>query len=333
MLGIGESYVRGWWECSRIDELACRVLSHGLLAHVKNGWSTIFADLSRRVLNLQSERNAHEVADKHYDVGNEFFESILGPTMVYSCAYWKNAADLDQAQANKLELVCRKLELERSDSLLDIGCGWGSLAKHAAQNHGCRVTGITISRKQFDYASRLCEGLPIKILLTDYRAESLRSHGPFSKIVSVGMFEHVGAKNYRRFMEIAHALLSSGGLFLLHTIGTHGATGHDAWINRHVFPNGELPSLASIARAIDGLFVMEDWHNFGADYDKTLMAWYENLEKRACPHGFAMDRAFYRTWRYFLLACAGSFRARNVNQLWQIVLSKGGVPDGYLSVR
>jgi cyclopropane-fatty-acyl-phospholipid synthase len=332
-LGIGESYVNGWWDCPRIDELTCRILSHRLLEHVKNDWRMTLAAIRGRLFNLQTVRRAAEVAEKHYDLGNEFFETLLGPTMVYSCAYWKHTAHLDQAQHDKLELICQKLQLDKRDRVLDIGCGWGALARHVAQKYGCRVMGVTISQQQVDYATRLCKGLPVNVLLADYRAESLKPLGPFNKIVSVGMFEHVGSKNYRKFMETVHSLLTGEGLFLLHTIGTHRSAPGSAWVKKYIFPNSEIPSFPNVAQAIDDLFIMEDWHNFGADYDKTLMAWYENFEKGVASRAFATDPTFRRTWRYYLLSCAGIFRARNVTQLWQVALSKNGVRYGYSSVR
>jgi len=250
---------------------------------------------------------------------------MLGPTMTYSCGYWRTASTLDEAQHAKHELIAQKLGLEPGQHVLDIGCGWGEFARFAAERYGAYVTGITLSAEQSQLARRRCAGLPVAIQVRDYR--ELR--GRFDHIVSVGMFEHVGPRNYRTFFETAAGLLKPGGLLLLHTIGGLVSTDStDPWIDRYVFPDAVLPSAAELTRAFEGTFVLEDWHSFGADYDRTLMTWQRRLA-RAWP---ALDRRddgrFRRLWRYYLLTCAGSFRARH-NQLWQLVLSPTGVPDGY----
>jgi cyclopropane-fatty-acyl-phospholipid synthase len=332
-LGVGESYAAGWWDCERLDELAYRVLSHDLLANARLGWRTVLATLEHKLFNLQSRGRASQVAEAHYDLSNEFFEQMLGPSMAYSCGYWRHATSLDEAQEAKHDLICRKLQIEKNDRVLDIGCGWGGFARHAARKCGCHVTGIPISQQQSDYAQKFCAGLPVAIVLCDYRDEELRALGPFDKIVSVGMFEHVGRKNYRCFMTIVHDLLSDVGLFLLHAIGANGDSGLGTWMERYIFPNSELPRSADIIRAIEGLFVMEDWHNFGAYYDKTLMAWYDNVERHPAARELLKARGLDRRWRYYLLTCAGTFRLRSRTQLWQIVLSKYGVRNGYVSVR
>jgi cyclopropane-fatty-acyl-phospholipid synthase len=332
-LGAGESYVAGWWDCERLDELAFRVLSLDLLAHARVGWRTALATLKRRLFNLQTRRRVAWVAEAHYDLGNDFFEQMLGPTMAYSCGYWRHATSLDQAQEDKHDLICRKLQIDPHDRVLDIGCGWGAFARYAARKYGCHVTGITISGQQRDYARRFCAGLPVDVFLYDYRAEPLRALGPFDKIVSVGMFEHVGRKNHRRFMTTVHDLLADAGLFLLHTIGATSSSGIGTWVERYIFPNSELPYLSDIVPAIKGLFVMEDWQNFGAYYDRTLLAWHENLENHPAAREFLSAGRLYRRWRYYLLTCAGVFRLRNRTQLWQIILSKDGVRNGYVSVR
>ncbi len=332
-LGIGETYALGWWDCDRLDELACRVYSRDLLAYTRPGWRAVLSVLAHRLFNLQSRRRAPQVAEAHYDLGNEFFEQMLGRTMAYSCGYWRHAADLDQAQDDKHELICRKLQLRRADLVLDIGCGWGAFAQYAARNYGCHVTGITISEKQCNYAREFCAGLPVEVYPYDYRDEPLRGLGPFDKVVSVGMFEHVGRKNYRPYMTIVHDLLSDAGLFLLHAIGANGSSGIGPWVDRYIFPNSELPHLADVVGALKGLFVMEDWHNFGADYDKTLLAWHANLERPGTARKYLNTPRLSRRWRYYLMTCAGVFRVRNRTQLWQVVLSKHGVPNGYLSVR
>jgi cyclopropane-fatty-acyl-phospholipid synthase len=336
-LGLGETYVEGWWDCKQIDQAIHRMMDAGLERHFTHNWRFgMFAlkVLRARILNLQSRRKASGIAKVHYDLEVELFRHMLGPTMVYSCAYWKEAANLDRAQEDKLDLISKKLELRGRDSTLDVGCGWGGFVRHVAARFGCRATGITISANQCESAKDFCDDLPVRILLADYRSPSLRREGPFDKIASMGMFEHVGRKNYRTFMKVIDNLLTQNGLFLLQTVGRCGPTGAtDPWLDKYIFPNGMLPSAAEIAKAVEGLFVIEDWHSFGADYDRTLMAWHANFEAYAEGCEAALREDFRRMWRYYLLACAGSFRARRGTQLWQIVLSKSGVKTGYRSVR
>ncbi len=326
-LGLGEAYVDRWWECDRLDQFFERIFLAKLNKKVK-GWS-IFATLAHMVWNRQSSRRSVIVGEKHYDIGNTLYCVMLGKSMTYTCAYWKNAQTLDQAQEAKLDIICRKLNLRAGQKVLDIGCGWGSFAKFAALRYGVSVVGITISKEQAVLARELCAGLPVEIRIQDYREVS----EPFDHIVSIGMFEHVGYKNYRTFMHIANRCLKDAGLFLLHTMGSNESNQHtDPWIDKYIFPNGMIPSIHQIGCAIEGIFVMEDWHNFGADYDKTLMAWHKNFEGSWKKLRSSYNERFRRVWNYYLLSCAGAFRARNI-ELWQIVLSKKGVPGGYHSVR
>jgi cyclopropane-fatty-acyl-phospholipid synthase len=250
--------------------------------------------------------------------------------MNYSCAYWKDADNLDKAQENKLELICRKLYLKPGMRVLDIGCGWGAFGKYAAEKYNVEVTGITVSNKQLELGKNLVSGLPVELRLMDYRDINEK----YDRIVSVGMIEHVGYKNYRIYFEIANRCLSDDGIFLLHTIGNiKSEKTIDPWTDRYIFPNGMLPSIAQLGGAMENLFIMEDWHSFGADYDKTLMAWYDNFSKNWDNIKDKYSERFFRMWKYFLISAAGSFRTRRTNQLWQIVLSKKGVKGGYQSVR
>lgn len=279
---------------------------------------------------MQSRRRAFIVGERHYNLGNDLFQNMLDKRMNYSCAYWKDASNLDEAQENKLELICKKLYLQPGMRVLDIGCGWGAFAKYAAERYGVEVVGITVSKDQVALGREMCKGLPVEIKLQDYRDVNEK----FDRIVSVGMIEHVGYKNYREYFLIAHRNLKDDGLFLLHTISQVRSTkSTDAWIHKYIFPNGMLPSIAQLAKAVENLFVIEDIHNFGADYDKTLMAWYNNFNTNWGKIKDKYGERFYRMWKYFLLSSAGAFRARNKNQLWQIVLSKNGVLGGYQSFR
>jgi cyclopropane-fatty-acyl-phospholipid synthase len=250
---------------------------------------------------------------------------MLDKRMNYSCGYWDKAQTLDEAQVDKLDLICRKLCLQPGMTVLDIGCGWGGLARYAAEKYGARVYGITVSAEQVKFARQYCRGLDVDIELQDYRA----LQQPFDRIVSVGMFEHVGSRNYRTFMKVVRRCLKPQGLFLLHTIaGNTSVHATDPWISRYIFPNSMLPSARQIAAAAEGQLVIEDWHSFGQYYDPTLMAWHRNFTAKWNAIQDLYDETFYRMWTYYLLACAGSFRARR-NQLWQIVFSRNGIRGGY----
>lgn len=316
-LGLGEAYMDGWWECDRLDEMACRLLQHGLGERAHTPSERLMYRLQAGFFNLQSKARAYIVAEAHYDLGNDLFERMLDPTMCYSCGYWKEASTLHEAQRAKLELACRKLQLEPGMHVLDIGCGWGSFAEHAARHHGVEVTGITISREQAELARQRCQGLPVTIELKDYRdlAEC------FDRVVSIGMFEHVGHRNYSTYFEIVARQLVPEGLFLLHTIGSNTSEIRaDPWINKYIFPNGVLPSAMHIARTSEDHLLMEDWQNFGPDYDPTLMAWLENFDTRWNEVAANYNERTRRMFRYYLAICAGAFRARHM-QLWQVVFS------------
>ncbi len=329
-LAAGESYMDGWWDVEALDELCTRVHRANLPAMV-GGWEMLWLALKGRILNRQRRSQAAEVAHRHYDLGNDVYRAMLDVRMQYTCAYWKDAATLDQAQENKLRLICRKIQLRAGMTVLDLGGGFGGLTHFMASEYGCRVVMYNISAAQVAHGREWCSGLPVRIEQKDYR-EAARETGTFDRVVSVGLCEHIGQKNYRGFLELAHRLLSPGGLFLLHTIGGNESyTCTDGWIDKYIFPNGMTPSVAQLGKAMEGLWVVEDWHNFGPDYDKTLMAWWHNFD-RAWPSLQAnYDGRFYRMWKYYLLGCAGGFRARRL-QLWQLVLSKGDIPT-YTPVR
>jgi len=328
-LGMGETYMAGWWDAENLDETIFRILRAHLDERVRNSIELKISLLITGIFNLQSRRRAFMVGEKHYDLGNDLFQIMLDQRMNYSCGYWKDATTLDEAQDQKLDLICRKLYLKPGMRVLDIGCGWGAFGKYAAEKYQAEVVGITVSKEQMEMGNKLCAGLPVEFRFQDYR--DLK--GSFDRIVSVGMIEHVGYKNYRKYFEIAANSLKENGLFLLHTIGKKiSAMSIDMWTHRYIFPNGMLPSVAQLGKAIEHLFVIEDLHNFGADYDRTLMSWFNNFHASWHKIKDRYPDPFYRMWKYYLLSCAGSFRARD-NQLWQMVLSKEGILRGYPSVR
>lgn len=329
-LGIGESYMDGWWDAGKVDELIYKILTAQLDKKIRRNFPILFRFFTTQIFNLQSKRRAFIIGEKHYDLGNELFQHMLDKRMNYSCAYWKDADSLDEAQDNKLELICRKLYLKPGMRVLDIGCGWGAFGKYSAEKYNVEVVGITVSKEQVELGRKLCKGLPVEIRLMDYRDVNEK----YDRIVSVGMIEHVGYKNYKTFFKVANKCLNDEGLFLLQTIGSiKSVKTHNLWTNKYIFPNGMLPSMAQLSKAIENLFVMEDWHNFGIDYDKTLMEWFNNFVTNWDKIKNKYSERFFRMWKYFLLSSAGSFRSRRHDQLWQIVLSKNGIPGGYQSIR
>lgn len=329
-LGVGESYMDGWWDAERVDDFIFKIQRAQLDEKIRPRLSIILKLLTTRLTDLPSRRKAFVIGEKHYDLGNDLFQHMLDKRMNYSCAYWKDADTLDEAQENKLELICRKLYLEPGMRVLDIGCGWGPFGKYAAEKYKVEVVGITVSKEQVKLGRKLCEGLPVEFRLMDYRDVNEK----FDRMVSVGMIEHVGYKNYRSYFEVANKCLDDGGLFLLHTIGyIKSVKTPDLWTLKYIFPVGMLPSVAQLGKAFEDLFVMEDWHNFGMDYDKTLMTWYDNFVNNWDKIKINYSERFFRMWKYYLLSSAGSFRARNRPQVWQIVLSKKGIPGGYQSFR
>lgn len=327
-LALGESYMDGWWDVKSLDEFFTRILKAKINRKVVSP-NLILHALKSRIMNVQTMSGSRKVAKVHYNLGNEFYSHMLDRRMQYTCAYFKGTSSLDEAQERKLDMICKKINLKRGDKVLELGCGWGGFAKYASEKYGSHVTAYNISREQVRYARENTKGLPVRIIEKDYR----EAKGHYDKVVSIGMCEHVGYKNYNTLMDVAHRCLKKHGIFLLHTIGRDTSTTHvDPWIDKYIFPNSMIPSIKQLSHSFEGRFVVEDWHNFGTDYDKTLMEWHKNFEKNWPKFRKQYGDRFYRMWRYYLLACAGTFRSRNT-QLWQIVLSKDGVPGGHIPVR
>jgi cyclopropane-fatty-acyl-phospholipid synthase len=321
-IGLGESYMDGWWDCDHLDEFFSRLMPMKPEDTVKKNVNFKFEILKSALFNKASKSRAFTIGEKHYDIGNDLFGKMLDKRMVYSCGYWNNVKNLDEAQEAKLDLTCRKLGLRPGDKVLDIGCGWGSFCRYASRRY-------EVSKEQVSYAREYCKGLPVEIRLQDYR----ELDETFDHVVSIGMFEHVCHKNYRKYMEIVHRCLKDQGIFLLHTIGNNYSTvSVDPWIGKYIFPNSMIPSMKQISEAVERLFVIEDWHNFGMYYDPTLMSWFHNFDQNWHDLNQHYDDRFYRMWKYYLLSSAGTFRSRCL-QVWQIVLSKNGIPAGYTPVR
>ncbi len=322
-IGLGEAYMDGWWDAEALDECLTRIIVGGLKEKVQQNPVVLAYLVASRLLNMQSRARAFEVGRRHYDIGNDLYEAMLDSRMVYTCGYWRDADDLDAAQEAKLDLVCRKIGARPGMRILELGCGWGSFARFAAERYDAEVTGLTVSREQVTLARERCAGLPVDIRLEDYRD----ARGQYDAVVSIGIMEHVGYKNHRTYMEVVDRCLSPGGVAFVHTIGgNESRTLIDPWIHKYIFPNALLPTVSQLAVAMEGLFVLEDLHNFGPDYDHTCMAWYERFE-RAWPELSAhYDERFHRMWRYYLLQCAAGFRCRYI-QLYQLVMTRTGTPQ------
>jgi cyclopropane-fatty-acyl-phospholipid synthase len=327
-LGLGEAYMDGWWDADDLDGFLFRVIDTRLDERV-GGLDDALLYVQSRFLNLQRGRRAYLIGERHYDLGNDLFQAMLGKRLVYSCGYWKDASDLDAAQEAKLDLIFRKLGLQPGMRVLDIGCGWGEALKLAAERYGVSGVGVTVSQEQADYAREISRGLPVEVRLADYRTLDER----FDRVFSIGMFEHVGVKNYKTYFDVALRCTAEDGLFVLHTIGSNVSSNHtDPWIAKYIFPNSMVPSAEQIANASEDIFVTEDWHNFGADYDRTLMAWRANFDRAWPTLQARYGERFRRMWRFYLSASAAVFRARR-DQLWQLVMSPRGVRGGYRAPR
>jgi cyclopropane-fatty-acyl-phospholipid synthase len=328
-LGLGESYMEGWWTCVAIDQFFHRIISADLHKQAKITLHEKISILFRHLFNVQTRSGSMKVVNEHYNQDSEIIQSFLDPYNQYSCGYFKETDDLNIAQQQKLDLICKKLMLSANDTVLDIGCGWGGFARFAAERYSCEVTGISISSEQIEYAKKFCEGLPVSFVKSDYRD----FRGSFTKVLICGMIEHVGYKNYRTIMKMVNNCLEDNGLFLLQTNGGNTSVVlNDPWVAKYFFPNSMFPSLQQTTRAVEGLFMLEDLHSFGEYYDPTLMAWHENFTRNWPNFKDRYNERFFRMWTYYFLHLAGCYRARK-NQLWQFVFSKKGIPGGYASIR
>lgn len=324
-LALGEGYMDGWWDCEAIDEFITRALRARLNEKVKGNWQVLFFLLRSKLANMQTPAKAFVVGEQHYDLGNDLYNAMLDKRLNYTCAYWKNAQTLDEAQEKKLELVCQKIGVYPGMRILELGCGWGSFAKYAAEKYGAQVLGVTVSKEQVALGMELCKGLPVELRLQDYR----EVQGQYDAVISIGVMEHVGYKNYRSYMGVVDRCLKEDGIAFVHTIGSNlSVTSADPFSHKYIFPNGMLPSIAQLGAAMEGKFVMEDWHNIGPHYDPTLMAWQANFEKAWPVLRDRYGERFRRMWNYYLLSSAGGFRSR-AQQLWQIVFTRQGTrqPD------
>ncbi len=334
-IGGGEAYMDGWWDCDKLDELFYRICRNKSERKFYSTSRIALTVIKNSLINQQTPKRSEDVANTHYNLGNRLFELMLGKSMAYTCGYWKEAKTLDEAQFAKYDLVCRKAQLKPGEKVLEIGCGWGGLAKYMAEQYGCQVVGMDIAKEPASYAKELCKDLPVEIYHCDYRSQDVYNSNnvQFDKIVSVGVLEHVGYKNYANLMKLARSMIKPEGIFLLHSIGGNVSINFcEPWINKYIFPRGMLPSLKQLGKAFEKHFVVEDWQNFGAYYEKTLLSWHENFNQHWPALINNYDERFRRMMNYYLLSCAGGFKARGM-QLWQFVLSPNGILNGYNSIR
>jgi len=347
-IGLGESYMDGWWDCDELDQFFYRLLGSKIDEKIKKELSfgtkskIALKFLSAKLLNNQSISKSKKVAEMHYNLGNDFYQNMLDHEfMQYTCGYWKDAKNLQQAQIDKLKLICEKIHLPKKtdknkDKVLELGSGFGGFALFAAKNYNCNVLSYNISKEQVIYAREKSKNLPIEINEEDYRnAMSPENKEKFDKVVSIGMMEHVGPKNYKKFMELMNYCVKEKGLVLIHTISgirAHDPSHDDPWTKKYIFPGGHLPAVSEITKAAEGYFKIEDIQNFGHYYDLTLMSWYKNFDKNWPKFKDQYGEKFYRMWKYYLLSCAGGFRAGNIC-LFQVVLSKGNYGKTYVGVR
>jgi len=322
-IGLGESYMDEWWDTDALDVFIYKILRANLRQKIQGSWRLRALAVRAALINLQSKARSAASVEAHYDVGNELYTRMLDPRMVYTCGYWKNAQNLTEAQEAKLDLVARKVGLQPGMRVLDLGCGWGGFASWAAEKYGCSVVGVTLSKDQVSLGNKMWKHLPVELRLCDYRDVT----GTFDRVVSIGMMEHVGTKNYRDVMRVIDRCMVDDGVALFHTIAcNHSQRSATPFIDKYIFPNSVTPSLAQLGRAMERLFVIEDLHNIGPDYDPTLLAWWANFDRTYAEIAHTYDRRFYRMWKFYLLAAAGASRARD-GQLYQVVMTKIGRPQ------
>lgn len=321
-LGVGEAYVEGWWDCPALDQMIDRILRARLDMVVRESWVLLSQAIRARLFNLQTAR-PFEVGERHYDIGNDLYRPMLGKSMMYTCAYFKDADTLDAAQEAKLDLVCRKIGLAKGMRVLDLGCGWGGFASFAAERYGASVVGYTVSREQVAWVKEHHAALPIEIRLDDYR----NATGTYDAVVSIGLLEHVGPKNHRGYMELCARRVAPGGIIFMHTIGGNQVRAQiDPWFHKYIFPNAVIPTLGQLTTAMEKILVAEDVQNIGPHYDRTLMSWWENFDAAWPDLRARYGDTFYRQWKFYLLSSAAAFRARYLN-LYQIVATVTGAPQ------
>jgi len=316
------------FDCDDISEYFKRV------ARMPNRYTQILFDKVAMARNQQTMGMSLRVAQEHYDLGNDLYQVMLDKTMNYTCGLWyPETKTLEEAQINKMDIVGRKLKLKPGMKVLDLGCGFGGAAKYMAEKFGVSVTAYNISKEQVAYARESCKGLDVEIKLEDYR----NATGQYDAVYSIGLFEHVGHRNYRGYFKVVERCLKPEGLALVHaiTIADH-QTQTEAWLTKFIFPGGELPHVKDYLTANENLLVVEDLQSFAKSYAKTLRCWRNNFRKNwdsiEKNYKGRFGGRFYRMYDYYLAFCEGLFKERS-GQLHQVVYSKYIREEEYYSVR
>ena len=321
-VGLSEAYMNGEWDAKDVEYVVSIFLKNDtvILKNLKkNSMRFIWAEIKANISNLRTntiESSRRNIAH-HYDAGNDLYSKMLGKHMQYTCAYFhKPQMSLDDAQYAKMELIAKKLQLEPGMKVLDIGCGFGAMAYHLAFNYGAKILGVTLSKEQQKYAKEHYSHKNLEILVKDYR----HVEGTFDRVYSVGMFEHVGRKNYKEYYDKCYDLLTENGIMMIHTISTtQRKWNHNTFIGTYIFPQFELPHIESFGKGYTDRWHLEDLQTFGLSYAKTLRAWNDNIGNWEGLEKY--DVQFRRMWKLYLLGCAALFQNRDTS-LWQVVYTK-----------
>ena len=341
-IGAGEAFIHGYWSSPDLTKVIRVLVSNmDVLDAMEGGLARLGRPLIRGLhwINRNTRKGSQKNIAAHYDLGNEMFEQFLDPTMMYSAAQFLTADDtLEQAQLNKLQRICQKLDLKPADHLLEIGTGWGSMALYAAQHYGCKVTTTTLSKEQFDYTQTRIEALGLQeqvtLLLEDYRDLT----GQYDKLVSIEMIEAVGHHFLPSYFKQCARLLKPHGLMLLQAITIREQRYEQAkssvdFIQRYIFPGGALPSVQKMLEIVGkdtdmNLMHMED---FGLHYAKTLRLWHENFRR---AHGrlteLGYDEYFLRLWEFYLCYCEGGFLERSIGTAQLLLAKPAAMPEPLL---
>lgn len=325
-LALGEHYMQGNWHSPDLFNLFVKIINN------KKNYGGNGSNYFKYFTGLANQTNSEEMINSHYNLGNDFFESWLDKNMQYSCAYWnKDNMTLDEAQIQKMDLIGKKLKLEPGMLVLDIGFGWGSLANHLATKFNVKVIGINLSSEQYNYAlEKYGNNNNVQYIYGDF-ADILKYNYKFDRIVSVGFYEHLDNDRYGDFYNIVATCMKEDGICLLHTIGTDSNNkGTEEWINKYIFTRGRIPNLCDISQNTAKFdLTIEDVHNFGYNYYKTLIAWYNRFKK---THDKNKNPVFHRMWEYYLLSCAAGFYTKHL-YLWQFIITKRNKKEIYYGVR
>mmetsp|Transcript_2643 Transcript_2643/g.5371 ORF Transcript_2643/g.5371 Transcript_2643/m.5371 type:complete len:414 (+) Transcript_2643:74-1315(+) len=331
-LGVAESYMHGKIKVDPLPFFLTLLNGTALGTRRKEGsdYMVFFMDminlptaLAGRLFNQQTRERSTRVTKQHYDAGNDLYERMLGPSMSYTCAYWRNATTLDEAQTNKFDLIRRKLELQDGMKVADLGMGWGTAAAYMHKHGRVEVTGVSLSEEQVKWAQANLAKTGLKFVWEDYRdhCENPANVGTYDRVYSIGMLEHVGFKNHATLFKCIKRLLKPDGLAVVHTIGEPDfLPNSDPFLDKYIFPGAVIPALSSVSAAIENDFILEDFQNFGYDYAKTLAVWAVNSEAFFRDNPTAYTPEFQRMWDYYLKMCEALFELR-INQLWHFVLS------------